>query len=228
MALAAAFARRGADMPLVLDDVLVNFDVERSRAAAAALRDFADAGHQLFVFTCHEHLAAMFKQLGVPVQRLAKTAELAELPEPAPEPEPPVETPRRRKPRTPKPPAAPKPLEPAVEIVDVEPPLASEPLVAVSFAIEPASPRPLITASAIAEPFEFPSPQEPVLADLIPPPRVELPPRPIVRRADPPHRRPAPRRVNGWWSEEFAGELDDRVSAVYSADGNNEADEPQF
>ena len=40
----------------MLDDVLVNFDAERAKAAAAVLRDFAAAGHQLLVFTCHEHI----------------------------------------------------------------------------------------------------------------------------------------------------------------------------
>jgi uncharacterized protein YhaN len=39
MALAAAYARRGALLPLVLDDVLVNFDTRRARAAAEVLRD---------------------------------------------------------------------------------------------------------------------------------------------------------------------------------------------
>ncbi len=47
LALADAFARRGIELPLVLDDVLVNFDVIRSRAAALVLRDFAKRGHQV-------------------------------------------------------------------------------------------------------------------------------------------------------------------------------------
>ena len=56
LALASSYARRGAPLPLVLDDVLVNFDADRAKAAAAVLRDFAAAGHQLLVFTCHEHI----------------------------------------------------------------------------------------------------------------------------------------------------------------------------
>jgi uncharacterized protein YhaN len=70
LALAACYGRRGAVLPLVLDDVLVNFDAERAGAAAAVLRDFAAAGHQLLVFTCHEHIAALFKSLRVPVGAL--------------------------------------------------------------------------------------------------------------------------------------------------------------
>ena len=58
---------RGAALPLVLDDVLVNFDAERAATAAAALRDFAAAGHQLLVFTCHQHISNIFASLGVPV-----------------------------------------------------------------------------------------------------------------------------------------------------------------
>jgi uncharacterized protein YhaN len=74
LALAAGYARRGAPLPLVLDDVLVNFDADRASAAATVLRDFAQAGHQLLVFTCHEHIAGLFKSLRVPVNSLPESA----------------------------------------------------------------------------------------------------------------------------------------------------------
>ena len=70
LALAGCYARRGSPLPLVLDDVLVNFDADRAKAAAAVLRDFAAAGHQLLVFTCHEHIQKLFKSLKAPVGRL--------------------------------------------------------------------------------------------------------------------------------------------------------------
>jgi uncharacterized protein YhaN len=70
MALAACYARRGAVLPMVLDDVLVNFDADRAAAAAAVLCDFARAGHQLIVFTCHEHISKIFAALGVPISCL--------------------------------------------------------------------------------------------------------------------------------------------------------------
>lgn len=70
LALAASYARRGAVLPLVLDDVLVNFDADRAKAAAAVLRDFAAAGHQLLVFTCHQHIFKLFRSLKVPVSSL--------------------------------------------------------------------------------------------------------------------------------------------------------------
>ena len=70
MALVAMFARRGVQLPMILDDVLVNFDDGRSKIAANVLTDFAKEGHQLFVFTCHEHVWEMFKELRTDVRRL--------------------------------------------------------------------------------------------------------------------------------------------------------------
>jgi len=75
LALAGAYSRRGAPLPLVLDDVLVNFDADRAKAAVAVLRDFAAAGHQVLVFTCHEHILKLFKSLKVPITRLPDNAE---------------------------------------------------------------------------------------------------------------------------------------------------------
>jgi len=54
LALVGAYARRGALIPLVLDDVLVNFDGRRTRAAAEVLYDFSQNGYQILMFTCHD------------------------------------------------------------------------------------------------------------------------------------------------------------------------------
>ncbi len=70
LAIAGSYARRGATLPLVLDDVLVNFDADRAKAAATVLRDFADQGHQMLVFTCHEHILRLFKALRTPISQL--------------------------------------------------------------------------------------------------------------------------------------------------------------
>lgn len=70
MALVNSYARRGAMLPLILDDVLVNFDAQRAKAAAAVLKEFASAGHQLLVFTCHEHIAKLFAAKDVEIRRL--------------------------------------------------------------------------------------------------------------------------------------------------------------
>jgi uncharacterized protein YhaN len=48
-------------MPLVMDDVLVNFDSERAALTAAMLARFsAENGTQVLFFTCHPHVAALF------------------------------------------------------------------------------------------------------------------------------------------------------------------------
>ena len=70
LSLAAAYARRGVTLPLVLDDVLVNFDTVRAESAAKVLRDFASLGHQVVMFTCHEHIMRIFHEIGVQVRVL--------------------------------------------------------------------------------------------------------------------------------------------------------------
>ena len=70
LALVDSYALRGVVLPLILDDVLVNFDTHRARAAAEVLQEFADAGHQVLVFTCHEHVMRIFQSLSVDVRQL--------------------------------------------------------------------------------------------------------------------------------------------------------------
>lgn len=70
LALVAAYARRGIHLPMILDDVFVNFDANRTKTACAVLRDFARQGHQLLVFTCHEHVWRMFQELNVDARRI--------------------------------------------------------------------------------------------------------------------------------------------------------------
>ena len=75
LALAAYYARRGAPLPLILDDVLVNFDMERAKAAGQVLRDFAAAGHQMLIFTCHGTSPRFSAHLKAPVNELPSNAE---------------------------------------------------------------------------------------------------------------------------------------------------------
>ncbi|QDT67531.1 hypothetical protein MalM25_04310 [Planctomycetes bacterium MalM25] len=70
MALVAMYARRGVQLPMILDDVLVNFDDGRARIAAAVMSEFAADGHQILLFTCHDHVRSMFTELGGDVRRL--------------------------------------------------------------------------------------------------------------------------------------------------------------
>ena len=58
LALVAAYGRRGVNIPMILDDVLVNLDHKRAEAAVDVLCDFAKEGRQLLFFTCHEHIKA--------------------------------------------------------------------------------------------------------------------------------------------------------------------------
>jgi len=137
LALVAAYRRRGAALPMVLDDVLVNFDVHRAKAAAEVLRDFAAQGHQVLVFTCHEHVYRMFQGLRVAARLLPDREGGAP---PVVVEEPPVEDrdekarrrprrveePERRRPKVvPQPPPveAPEPIEPPPPqpVVEVRP-----------------------------------------------------------------------------------------------------------
>ncbi|MEL7495959.1 MAG: AAA family ATPase [Planctomycetota bacterium] len=70
LALVGAYARRGAVIPMVLDDVLVNFDGQRTSAAADVLHDFARNGHQILMFTCHDHIRDTFHTMGADVRTL--------------------------------------------------------------------------------------------------------------------------------------------------------------
>ena len=59
LAIADEFAADGGRLPLVLDDVLVNFDHDRTEAALQTLADFTEQGQQVLLFTCHKHVAAL-------------------------------------------------------------------------------------------------------------------------------------------------------------------------
>lgn len=78
LALVVSFEKHGVQMPLIWDDVLVNFDSERAATAAKLLVDFAKAGRQIFLFTCHRHICQLFLRLGVPVCVLPTQTDPAE------------------------------------------------------------------------------------------------------------------------------------------------------
>jgi uncharacterized protein YhaN len=62
LALAAEFAKRSSALPLIMDDVLVNFDPERGRAVARELAHYSGR-HQVLVFTCHPETARLFTEV---------------------------------------------------------------------------------------------------------------------------------------------------------------------
>jgi uncharacterized protein YhaN len=79
MAMVRDFAARGIELPLILDDVTVNFDQIRTEAAVETLLNVAEQGQQIMLFTCHLHLAHLFEADGIeplwlPSQRPAHVA----------------------------------------------------------------------------------------------------------------------------------------------------------
>jgi uncharacterized protein YhaN len=187
LALISSYARRGIHLPLVLDDVLVNFDIVRAKAAAGVLRDFARQGNQVLIFTCHEHISKLFKNIKADVRQLPDNGRPQTL-----QPEETVDKrpsrPRRAPPSEPEP--APEPeYVPEIEEVEAEP-VAEE--VVVPARVEPPAPPPI------------PRPE----------PRVEVAIEP-VKEVAPPRPRPRPVRHRTerveWSAEEFEGELADRV-----------------
>src|SRR5439155_18200022 len=58
LALASEFARRAESLPLIMDDVLVNFDPVRARAVARELVRFAER-RQILIFTCQPESARL-------------------------------------------------------------------------------------------------------------------------------------------------------------------------
>jgi hypothetical protein len=230
LALIGDFARRGVRLPVVFDDVFVNFDSQRTRAAAALLCDFAQAGHQLLVFTCHEHIARLFKSLRVPVRQLpSRSAGAAPLAAEAALEEAVVTEPAK-KPRPRRKPAEPAPA-PVIALAPPRPPMA-QPLVeepAAPMIVEP-EPAPVPVAIEVpSEPPRHAMELEPLELDFIageyelaPPHRVgrwpslwALEVEPIVNPViDPPPAVAAPRTEPQWrwddsepWFEGYDGEF---------------------
>lgn len=52
------FARKAESLPVVMDDILVNFDPDRASRAVASIRDLATR-HQVIYFTCHPRAAEL-------------------------------------------------------------------------------------------------------------------------------------------------------------------------
>ena len=53
------FGERTESLPVVVDEVLVNFDPERARRAAEAFAELAQT-NQVLVFTCHPETVELF------------------------------------------------------------------------------------------------------------------------------------------------------------------------
>ncbi|MCA1570597.1 MAG: AAA family ATPase [Chloroflexi bacterium] len=64
------FAQHAEPLPVVMDDILVNFDAARAARAADAIRDLAER-HQVVFFTCHEPMAQLLDPDGTRTVALA-------------------------------------------------------------------------------------------------------------------------------------------------------------
>jgi len=53
------FSKRSQAPPIIMDEILVNFDASRAQAAARAILDLA-RGHQILFFTCHPWIGRLF------------------------------------------------------------------------------------------------------------------------------------------------------------------------
>jgi uncharacterized protein YhaN len=62
------YGRSAEPLPVVLDDVLVNFDDDRATATLRALSTFASST-QVLLFTCHAHLIALAESAGIDFAR---------------------------------------------------------------------------------------------------------------------------------------------------------------
>ncbi|MEX2485375.1 MAG: AAA family ATPase [Brumimicrobium sp.] len=66
MGLIAEYEKSAEPLPVALDDIMVNFDVHRSKNLAKTLTHFAK-NRQVILFTCHEHTKELFLQHGANV-----------------------------------------------------------------------------------------------------------------------------------------------------------------
>ena len=62
LGLAREFSRRATAVPVIMDDVLVNFDPRRARATAEVLASFSTE-HQVLFFTCHPATADLLREV---------------------------------------------------------------------------------------------------------------------------------------------------------------------
>lgn len=67
------FSKRSGSLPIIMDEILVNFDTNRAKAAVESIVDLSRE-HQIFYFTCHPMTAELFKQAdpGIPIIEISQ------------------------------------------------------------------------------------------------------------------------------------------------------------
>jgi uncharacterized protein YhaN len=83
LGLAATHAERTVRLPIILDDVLVNFDPGRAAAVARAIATLARS-HQVLAFTCHPHVVEAFQIAAPGCVLIELPLDIAAGPSPAP------------------------------------------------------------------------------------------------------------------------------------------------
>ena len=63
------YEKQAEPLPMIIDEILVNFDPERAKNMAGVLHSFA-ADSQILMFTCHPHTMELFKGRDVNIVRL--------------------------------------------------------------------------------------------------------------------------------------------------------------
>jgi uncharacterized protein YhaN len=79
LAVIQRLAQTGLEMPLLLDDVFVNFDAPRTEAAIDLLQEVAKGGQQVLFFTCHQHVVTQFEERGMHPTWLHRLQEMSPL-----------------------------------------------------------------------------------------------------------------------------------------------------
>lgn len=167
LSLAAAYARRGVMLPLVLDDVLVNFDRDRAIHAARTLKTFAELGHQVMMFTCHEHIVDIFHDIDVEVRLMPVHGEPGRASVLLPEV---VEEETYEEPEYSQPEYEVEDVE--EEVMEIEPEPLPEPEPAPEpVAVKPPAPQPVETQPVVTEPFD---PEPIVIVQKAPKPETKI------------------------------------------------------
>ena len=211
LALVSLYGRKGACLPLVLDDVFVNFDEQRTKAAAKVIREFAAGGRQVLFITCHEHIARLFMKLGVRAYRLPDNtvggpATLIEDERPAVKVAPPVVfAPVVPEPKPAPPPPPRRPETVAVDALLMPAPAPRRPkFVAVDALLMPDPPP--VSNGHIEEP---PKPKKRPAPEPPPPPAVKH--RPVKRI-----RRKSPIFANAVWHEPIEDEFEELATEAWA------------
>lgn len=55
------FSKRSSSLPIIMDEILVNFDPHRAKATVKGILDLSRE-HQVLFFTCHPEMASLFKE----------------------------------------------------------------------------------------------------------------------------------------------------------------------